>query len=474
MRLSWALMLGAAAVGAHAADVDFLEQRQATGGSPAASPPTLPPSSSAAATGGGGGSSPSAGSTSTVTQTTTVTGGGSGVTSKTTVYATVTTTVDVTHTEFTTKTVTSSNADTATKTVYVTSTAIVQKRDIIDSEQAQPRDALPAAVDAMPTGAVLEALFFRDEDDHGDNAKRALELPNIVARAGLEKRAVITVFDTVTVAGSGSTIVDTVSATTYKSVNHDTTITNTITETDQVNAKTTVTVTSTLVVTSTSGSPSVTTPTSGSSTSGSSGSSSSSSSGLSTGAKAGIGVGAAVGGLALLGILVWLCVRSRRRDPKPDHDDFMGASEVPVGGPSRNSQSMSQTRRPPSGGNAFLAPGRSPVSHKTSPEGYRGTAMGDGRAGYAKPEPYGAAYTTPSTNTTNRSATLESGTVGSGTMTSNGGADYLPEHTHPGASEMDGTNDVGRVSPPRAGAVEMSGVPAEHRPEVPSNVYEMA
>ncbi|EHK44187.1 hypothetical protein TRIATDRAFT_257827 [Trichoderma atroviride IMI 206040] len=46
---------------------------------------------------------------------------------------------------------------------------------------------------------------------------------------------------------------------------------------------------------------------------------------------------------------------------------------------------------------AFLAPGRTPVK---APEGYRGTALGDGRAGYAKPEPYGSAYNTPSPTTT--------------------------------------------------------------------------
>ncbi|PKK50392.1 hypothetical protein CI102_9431 [Trichoderma harzianum] len=48
---------------------------------------------------------------------------------------------------------------------------------------------------------------------------------------------------------------------------------------------------------------------------------------------------------------------------------------------------------------AFLAPGRTPVK-PVAPEGYRGTALGDGRAGYAKPEPYGSAYTSSSPATT--------------------------------------------------------------------------
>ena len=154
-------------------------------------------------------------------------------------------------------------------------------------------------------------------------------------------------------------------------------------------------------------------------------------SGLSTGAKAGIGVAAGIGGLAIIGALIWLCLRRRRDSVKPDHDDMIGASEVPVGAAAAGAAGhrtppMSHT---PSSGGGYAAP----PSSNMAAEGYRGTAMGDGRAGYAKPEPYGAAYTRMSANKSVSPVAAYSRPTERGSPLRS--ADQLPEHSTP--AEMD-------------------------------------
>ena len=407
MRLRGAFLLGAVLASCGVLAQDSTTPSSIPSSTPSATTPSSTPSSTPPSS-----TSPSAAGDTTVFKTTTVSGGdGHAVTKDTTVTTTVSTTVLVTSTLFSTKVVTSSDQDTATQTIYVTSTHVVSKRAI----DLVPRTDTPAAADAVPTAA---AVVNKDSND-------------------LRKRATITDFITVT-AGSGSTTVfKTITSTIVSTKSSVTTIVSTITSTDQVNAKTTITTTSTLVVTSTQGG-SETTTTSSSDT----GSSSSSSSGLSTGAKIGIGVGVGVGALLVLGALAFFCFRRRRRSPKPYHDDLIGASEVPVGGPVGSTPSpMSHTTSPGAG---FVGSGRSsrtPVQTKFSPEGYRGTAMGDGRAGYAKPEPYGAAYA--------QAPTSRGGT-----------ADALPEHAHP--AEMDS-----------ATRAEMDSQPAPPSREAPPNVYEM-
>lgn len=358
--------------------------------SPASSTPT-PPSSSVP---------PTSAADKTITITKTVTNAKEvTVTKATTVFATVTSTIVITDTDFSTKTVTSSNEATSTKTIFVTTTSIVSKRAV----EFIPDPTVPPTVEAVTTADAFAYLSAIDK----------VKSPNEGDFNDLRKRATVTVTDTVTVGGSSTTTVfNTVSSKVVSDKTVHTTVTSTITSTFEANAKTTTTVTSTLTVTSTSLGPSETTAGS----SGSSGSSSSSS-GLSTGAKAGIGVGAALGGLLLIGAIVFFCMRSRRNGPKPEHDDMIGASEVPVGLGASASSPRSNLASSAGGSAAFAAPGRSPTNN-LSPEGYRGTAMGDGRAGYAKPEPYGAAY---------RGADY--------------GTDALPEHAHP--TELDNTQQNG-------------------------------
>ncbi|PMB68164.1 hypothetical protein BM221_006341 [Beauveria bassiana] len=116
----------------------------------------------------------------------------------------------------------------------------------------------------------------------------------------------------------------------------------------------------------------------------------------------------------------------------PDTDMIAGASEVPVGGARPMSHDSSTAFRQP--------PVRTAL--KPAAEGYRGTAMGDGRAGYAKPD-YGSSYG-PSRSTT---------TTVPPTRTS-GGADALPEHPSPGSEHVMaavphmGSPTVSNVSPP--------------------------
>ncbi|OAQ66150.1 hypothetical protein VFPPC_14292 [Pochonia chlamydosporia 170] len=393
MRFSWAVVLGLT-LGAQA---NRLAPRQ-NGGTTAPPPGTTSggggDTSSSSSSGGGGGSD------TTVTVTATVTGeGGSTVSDTTTVIASSVTTVTVTTTDIATTTITKSDGDTSTKTVYVTSTQTVNMKRSLDGTFEYLGNG-PAQVDAEPTPAPTVT---------GIQA----------GYPGIEKRAIITTTVTVTAGGSGAT---TVFQTVTKNVKSTTTTvvhaTSLVTETYQANAKTTVTVTSTIVSKLTVVSTGVI-ETSTSTPTGGAGSGGGSSDGLSTGAKAGIGVGAGVAGLAIIGALLWFC-RRRSRGPKPDPDDLLGpSSEVPVGaGSSRHSRPMSEGLTSTPG----TAPRRSPVLPNVQVEGYRGTAMGDGRAGYAKPDPYGAAYA-PTRSTTNSTHPSRGGTLSPG--------DQLPRHPTP-------------------------------------------
>ncbi|KAK6355614.1 hypothetical protein TWF718_000009 [Orbilia javanica] len=49
---------------------------------------------------------------------------------------------------------------------------------------------------------------------------------------------------------------------------------------------------------------------------------------LSTGAKIGIGVGAGVVGLVILGMIIFIIIRLRRRKPGEENDEVKGGSEV--------------------------------------------------------------------------------------------------------------------------------------------------
>ncbi|CAM1509125.1 Fc.00g028640.m01.CDS01 [Cosmosporella sp. VM-42] len=331
----------------------------------------------------------------TVTQTTTVTDGNVGtVSQKTTVMTTITSTILVTVTDFETTTVTSRDAATATKTVYETSTEWANMKRAINlaPRTVGPEDfEVEASATAVPT---VTQITWED-----------LELVRHRRRGNLNKRATITEFVTVTVGkDSKATVVNTLTRTVISTVSDETTTTSTVTETEQADAKTTVTTTSTLTVTSTAVTTGVvrteTVAPSGSyGPAGTGGATSDSnsdngggaSSGLSTGAKAGIGAGCGVVGLALIGALLCFCLKRRRSGPKLDADDMFGSSEVPVG-PSGtdNHTPMSQQNRDTAAN--IITPRRIPTK-PSSPEGYRGTAPGDGRAGFAKPQTFGSAYT---------------------------------------------------------------------------------
>ncbi|CAI6093452.1 hypothetical protein V2G26_017531 [Clonostachys chloroleuca] len=322
-----------------------------------------------------------------VTSTKTVTGDVETVTSKTTVGSTKTVTVTSTKTKLETDTTTASG-DVETSIVVVTTTVAG------NAKRAVPE--IPAATTAP---AVLDGAF------------------DLVR---LAKRATSTEVVETTVAGKTTTVWETQSdeATTTKVV--ETEITSKVTITKNPDAASTTTITSTQTETSlnistdvvtrtttaSSGASSTSSAGSGNSDGGNSGSNSGSDSGLSTGAKAGIGAGVGVAGLVLIIGLAWFCIRKRRDGADHDHDDLFPASEVPVGaGGARASThtatmshasishqpSMSQS----TAGGVYPTPARSPTFPNVAAEGYRGTAMGDGRSGYAKPEPYGAGYAKP-------------------------------------------------------------------------------
>jgi len=394
----------------------------------------------------------------TVTVTRTVSGGdGDTATSTRTVSTTRTTTIAVTATVFRTTTVTSSDEETATETIYETSTEWANERRAIELAMRTV-----AQVDAIPTTHAPPPVVTSAAEHNPAMAQ---------PRAHLAKRDTITVTETVTGdQGADTTVVDTVTRTAVSTATTETTVTEDVTETEQANASTTVTVTSTLTVTSSSVSTGISEATETSSSddgdgdgdgdSSSGSGSSDDSGGLSTGAKAGIGAGVGVAALAIIGAIVFFCWRKRRNGPKYDPDDnAFGASEVPVGAaaaaaggaagagaaagprtPDMSHTPSTNSRLTPA---AAAAAGPKPYQ---APEGYRGTAMGDGRAGYAKPEPYGAAYTRASginkspgpmspspvspdtaySRPTDRTSTMHSG------------PDVLPEH--PLAAEMDSSS----------------------------------
>ncbi|KAH6997215.1 hypothetical protein EDB80DRAFT_145774 [Ilyonectria destructans] len=399
----------------------------------------------------------------TITRTITVTGAsGDTITKKSTVQKTVTSTVVVYSTAFKTETVTSSG-ETATSTVYVTSTTWTnEKRDLAPRTLGLDDYVF---VDAKPTAAAE----LPEED--------ALDLKALLRRNHLAKRATITDTVTVTVGGSdGKTVTNVVTQTVVSSTSSVSKITKTVTETEAAGASTTITVTSTLVITSTRVTTGVVatqsvaeTSSSGSSSDSSSGSSSSSSSGLSTGAKAGIGAGAGVVGLAALGIILWCCLKKRNKPSKSEIDDMFGSSEVPVGGRGGNGTSphMAHANH---GSESGLAPGRMPTMSSTA-EGYRGTAIGDGRTGYAKPNTYGAAYNGVSPETTYSRTTTKSP----------GGDDHLPEH--PSAAEMHspantaelGTDNLAAAKwhQPNAAEIDSTQVSSPRGSEPAEHVYEM-
>jgi hypothetical protein len=402
MRLSWGIVLGLA-LGIQAKQ---LAPRQNDGS-------TTPPPGDSTSAGGDGSStttttppSETGGSDTTIFVTTTVSGGGGGstVTQTSTIVASSVTTVTVTTTDIATTTITKSDGDTSTKTVYVTSTETVNMKRSLDGT-FQLIDRVPAHVEAEATAAPTVT------DIQGGYPGR-LGLRN-------EKRAVVTSTVTVTVGGGGgaTTVVNTVTKTVKSTATTVVHATSFVTETFQANAKTTITTTSTitsrLTVVSTGTSETQTPP------AGNNGSGDNNSGGLSTGAKAGIGVGAGVAGLAIIGALLWFCTR-HRRGPKPNHDDLLGpASEVPVGAAgARHSRPMAAGLASTPGS----TPRREPILPTIQAEGYRGTAMGDGRAGYAKPDPYGAAYA-PTRSTTNSSHPTRTGTLSPG--------DQLPRHPTP-------------------------------------------
>lgn len=445
----------------------------------------------------------------TVTVTRTVSGDGETVSSRVTRTVTSTTVIIDISTERETTTVTSRDQDTATKTVYTTTTVFGnQKRDtwLLENLPAEPADAVPLitpapSLDIDSYDAYNAEMLKRD----------AHPGPNVF------KRDTITETETVTEGGGDTTVVETVTRTVVTATTSERTERETITETEQADAKTTVTTTKTFTVTSntmttdifteplpsTTGQPA---ETNGSNSDGND------DGGLSTGAKAGIGAGAGVVGLALIAGLAWFFLKKRHRGPKHDNDDLFGASEVPVGAAAGGGGSGGAAARPmshhPSTSTSY-APTRSPILPNVAPEGYRGTAMGDGRTGYAKPEPYGAAYTRPSaqypaaapvspvspptTGYSHPSNRADAFGGGGGGGVGGHGADYLPEHHTP--ADMNGVGGYGgrALSPspgPQAaelghdghtakwqapGATEVDNTPAgyHHGNLAPSDVYEM-
>jgi hypothetical protein len=427
----------------------------------------------------------------TVTITTTVDGEASTVTSRTTRTITSTSTFIEVSTDRETTTVTSRDQPTATETEYTTTTITRSnnaKRDIYlipRTAEADPTEAV--SITPAPTATGVQEL--KREAQPG---------------AGVFKRDTVTEVETVTDGnGGGTTIEETITRTIVTVTTRRSTTTEVITETEQADASTTVTTTRTFTVIVITGGTSVfteaptSTETNPAETSGSDNNPDNGGGGLSTGAKAGIGAGAGVAGLAIIAGLAWFCFRKRRGGSKPEHDDMFGSSEVPIGAAAAGGASRPMTHQPSTSASYT----RSPTLPNVAPEGYRGTAMGDGRAGYAKPEPYGSAYTrqsamgppssvspasptTPYSRPTDRNSTL---------MGSSQGGDYLPEHQHP-ADMSGGAAYAGRAastSPgPHAaelgheghgarwqspGATEMDNTPAGYHQngQVPPNVYEM-
>ncbi|KEY68020.1 hypothetical protein S7711_08379 [Stachybotrys chartarum IBT 7711] len=394
----------------------------------------------------------------TVTRTTTVQGEADTVTRQTTVDRTSTRTQTVTSTEFSTTTVTNEDAETATSTVRETTTVWERRRRDLAIDLA-PRTAVPTvsypAWAPVPT-TTEDALQLRDNT--------------------FGKRDTITVVRTVTDGGNdGTTVVQTATRVVFTTVEEEETTTSVITSTVQVNARTTTTITQTLTVTSTSvstGQLETSTQSSQETSGAGSGGGGNDDSGLSTGEQVGIGVGVGVGGLLLLGLVGWWFLR-RRRGSKPDHDDLIGASEVPVGPSGGHSSSGAGGVNPGMAEHntaaAFLAPNRTAGNKPPfSQEGYRGTAMGDGRAGYAKPVPYGAAYAgAGGTNSTSPGTAYSQPTNRSSTLI----GDQLPPHpSPPHSAELGHDGGAARWADPNATEIDSRAVTHQHT----GPVYEMA
>lgn len=395
----------------------------------------------------------------TTTITTTVPASGDASTSTKTVRVTSTVTVVQTSTDFRTVTVTSEDEETATSTVYETTTQWVTRDANADNAKRELEPAQTIAAPAQVAAVATDAPVPTPTPEVVDVRVVGLEMAK---RIELARRDTITSVVTVTGESDASSVVETSTQTLTSSTTTQTVTTRTVTETFQANAKTTTSVTSTLTVTSTSVSTGVTGPTetSDGGNSGNGDGSGDDSGGLSTPAKIGIGVGVGVGALAILAGLLFFCLRRRRSGPKPEHDDLIGASEVPVGAAAGGAGAGA--------GAAAVAAGRrgtppmsqtpsSPGASNLTPEGYRGTAMGDGRAGYAKPDPYGAAYNRAPPH----SKSPVSMSSGYGTPATQAGAlaagDHLPQHTSP--SDMDRSSPHGvsaqGVSPAPAGVSEL-------------------
>jgi hypothetical protein len=270
-----------------------------------------------------------------VTRTVTVTVDGNGetstVTQPTTVVTTTVRTVLVTSTAYEFVTVTVSNVDVATETVFETVTETVTPA------------AAKRGIEARTTGVVDYPLY--------EPAPPAAGVAHVI-----QKRATIIVTRTVTNDGDAvtTTVFSTVSRVVTRSTTEVTTTTSEISSTTFLNAATTTTVTSTLTVQTTPVDTGAPTDTGSSEDPGSSDlpaeDENQESAGLSTGAKIGIGVGVGGGALIILAALAGMWFMRRRRN-RLRPDDLAGAggmSEVPVGPPL----------------------GASPAS----PEGYRGTA----------------------------------------------------------------------------------------------------
>lgn len=486
MRLHWVLLplLSALAVNAHS----DLAKRQNDGDSSSSSSEV----SETTTTGGGDESTTTTGGgdeDTTVTVTTTVSNEASTESSRVTRTVTSTSTFIEVSTDRETTTVTSRDQATATETEYTTTTITRsnEKRDLYlipRTLEADPTEAVP--ITPAPTATAVEEL-----------KREAQPGPNVF------KRATVTETETVTEGNGGeTTVVETITRTVVTVTTRQSTTTEVITETEQADASTTITTTRTFTVIVVTGGTSVftepeTSTTGGSpaETSGSNNNNDNGGGGLSTGAKAGIGAGAGVAGLAIIAGLAWFCFRKRRGGSKPDHDDMFGSSEVPVGAAAAGA-SRPMTHQPSTSASYT----RSPTLPNVAPEGYRGTAMGDGRAGYAKPEPYGSAYTRQSAQAPPSSVSPVSPHTGysrptdrnSTLMGSSQGGDYLPEHHTPG--DMNNAAYMGRAAstspgPQTAelghdghgarwqspGATEMDNTPAGYHQngQVPSNVYEM-
>ncbi|KAK1837439.1 hypothetical protein CCHR01_19939, partial [Colletotrichum chrysophilum] len=230
--------------------------------------------------------------------------------------------------------------------------------------------------------------------------------------AVIEKRAIVTVFVTVTgTAGADATVTNVRTSTVVRTTTSNLVQTSTIISTLFNNAQTTITVTSTLLVTSTSVDTTsaatvdtgpttgniATATDSGTSATGSS-DSGSGDGGLSTGAKAGIGAGVGVVGLALLlGIGWWLYKRHKANRPSaadladmraydpngPSYDQGHGMSETGAGlGAAAATTTPTHRRQPVPRKSSQLSPPTqsvSPMSNQTV------SPANDYGSGYARP-----------------------------------------------------------------------------------------